>query len=182
MNKIKYLSNWLDQHVNKEHYLFSPSDLRSLFPDLSNQAFKALIYRALKAGDLVRICRGIYSYKDKVPRTGLILFAIAAKLRSNEFNYISLETVLSDAGVISQIPINSIFIMTSGRSNIINCGKYGRIEFVHTEKTPVEIMDQLFYDKECKLWRATVSLALKDIKRTHRSSDLIDWEVAREFI
>ena len=31
------------------------------------------------------------------------------------FNYISLETALSDEGVISQIPINRITIMSTGR-------------------------------------------------------------------
>ena len=39
---------------------------------------------------------------------GLVLFHAAARLRAGGFNYISQETALSDAGVISQVPINWI--------------------------------------------------------------------------
>lgn len=182
MNYMRYLDNWLDQHVNENHYLFSPLHLRSIFPELSIVAFRALIQRATHATILVRICRGLYTYKNKVPRDGLTLFHIAGYLRSGEFNYISLETVLSDAGVISQIPINRITIMSSGRGSLIECEKYGSIEFVHTEKKPINLMNHLFYDKRSGLWRATVALAIKDMKQTHRNTDLIDWEAAHEFI
>jgi len=43
-------------------------------------------------------------------------------------------------------------------------------------------MNQLVYDADCRLWRATVRLALKDMKRMRRNCDLIDWDVADEFI
>jgi hypothetical protein len=112
----------------------------------------------------------------------LASFHIAALLRSDEFNYISLETALSDAGVISQIPINWISIMSSDRSNIISCGELGTIEFVHTEQKPSQLVDQLSYDESCKLWRASIPLALRDMKAARRNCDLIDWEVASEFI
>ena len=110
-----------------------------------------------------------------------MLFHIAALIRANQFNYISLETALSDEGVISQIPINWISIESSGRSNVISCGEFGTIEFVHTEKKPSDLVDQLTYDGDCGLWRASVSLALKDMKRAKRNCDLIDWDVANEF-
>jgi hypothetical protein len=113
---------------------------------------------------------------------GLLLFHIAARLRANEFNYISLETVLSEAGVISQMPMNWISLMSSGRSNHITCGRYGTIEFVHTTRKPSELMQQLIYDLRCGLWRANVALALHDMRVTHRNLDLIDWSVANEFI
>lgn len=37
--------------------------------------------------------------------------------------------------IISQIPINRITLMSSGRSSIINCGTFGSIEFIHTKKS-----------------------------------------------
>jgi hypothetical protein len=43
-------------------------------------------------------------------------------------------------------------------------------------------MKQLSYDANCRLWRATVPLALRDMKATHRNCDLIDWDIANEFI
>jgi predicted transcriptional regulator of viral defense system len=179
---MKNIIKWLDRNANSENYLFGFHDLRALYPDLSNNAFKALLSRAVRGGHLERLCRGIFCYKRHANPTGLILFHVAALLRANEFNYISLETVLSDAGVISQIPMDRIYIMSSGRSNVIFCENYGTIEFVHTNQKPNDIMHKLIYDKNCRLWRATVPLAIRDMKATHRNSDLIDWEIANEFI
>jgi hypothetical protein len=133
---------------------------------------------------LERICRGLYLYKQnqKTPHGGLLLFHAAAHLRASGFNYISLETALSEAGVISQIPINWISIMSSGRSNVINCGRFGNIEFVHTRQRPEALVQDLHYDTRCRLWRASVALALRDMRATHRSLDLITWSVADELI
>jgi hypothetical protein len=145
-------------------------------------AFKTLLSRAVKEGYLERACRGLYLYPKAIPNDGLLLFHIAARLRANEFNYISLETALSDAGVISQIPQNWITIMTSGRRNQVNCGQYGIIEFIHTSRSPQDVMKQLSYDTRSGLWRANVGLALDDMRNTHRNLDLIDWSVANELI
>ena len=103
-------------------------------------------------------------------------------LISNKFNYISLETVLSDAGVISQIPLNWISIMSSGRSSIISCGEFGTIEYVHTRQALKLLIPQLTYDHSCGLWRANVHLAIRDMKATRRNCDLIDWSIVNEFI
>jgi hypothetical protein len=113
---------------------------------------------------------------------GLVLFHTAAKLRADGFNYLSLETVLSDAGVISQIPLNWITLMSSGRSHIVSCAEFGHIEYIHTKRRPVDVADQLSYDQDCHLWRASVKLALQDMKLTRRSTDLIDWEAASEYL
>ena len=182
MQPMKRLNDWLEENANAEHYLFTLQDLRALFPDLSNTAFKTVLSRTVAAGYLARVCRSLYLYKKAMLPTGLLLFHAAAQLRADAFNYISLETVLSDAGIISQIPINSISIMSSGRSNIISCGEFGTIEFIHTNRKPTDIMEQLSYDANCHLWRASVPLALKDMKTTHRNCDLIDWDIANEFI
>nr|WP_199843757.1 type IV toxin-antitoxin system AbiEi family antitoxin domain-containing protein [Candidatus Phycorickettsia trachydisci] len=171
------------KNTNPGRYLFTSKDLRPLFLNLSDNAFKTLLSRAVKSGCLTRICRNIYAYSYLIAQSsGLILFHVASLLRSNEFNYISLETVLSDAGIISQIPINQVFIMSSGRSSTISCCHFGTIEFIHTNRKPIEVMSKLNYDNNAKLWRANIELALEDMKRTHRSLDLIDWNVANEFI
>ena len=182
MQPIKILSNWLQHNANNEHYLFLLQDIRALYPDLSDAAFKTLLSRVARAGCLDRLCRGLYLHKGAFVPDGRLLFHAAAYLRSHEFNYISLETALSDAGVISQIPMNWISIMSSGRSNIISCGHWGTIEFIHTQQKPEELAGQLVYDSNCKLWRASVALALRDMKATHRNCDLIDWDIANEFI
>lgn len=182
MQPMRQLTKGLNSLADQAHYLFTPNDLRSLLMDLSNTAFKTLLSRAVKEGYLERICRGLYLYPNTMPTDGLLLFHAAARLRADGFNYISLETVLSEAGVISQMPINRISLMSSGRSNVIPCGRWGSIEFVHTEQKPIDVMNQLIYDKRCGLWRANIALALRDMRATHRSLDLIDWSVADELI
>jgi len=125
MQPMRILSSWLQQNASNKHYLFSLQDLRALCPELSNAAFKTLLSRTVHRGYLLRVCRGLYVYTKAIPPNGLLLFHAAAHLRSNEFNYMSLETVLSEGGVISQVPINWISIMSSGRGNIISCGEFG---------------------------------------------------------
>lgn len=182
MQPLRYLSNWLAEHASHAHFLFTLTDLRALLPHLSDAAFKTLLSRAVTSGVLTRACRGIYLVKQQVPPDGLLLFHVAALMRADAFNYISLETVLSDSGVISQMPMNWITVMSSGRSYTVSCGVLGTIEFVHTAQTPAKLMHQLTYDTQCGLWRADIALALRDMKRARRNMDLIDWDIANELI
>ena len=182
MQPIRHLMQSLEKLASPEHYLFTPHDLRPLLPELSETAFKTLLSRAVDDNHLERICRGLYLYKPVEPQSGLLLFHAAARLRASGFNYMSLDTVLSEAGVISQVPINWVSIMSSGRSSTIACGRFGTIEFVHTRQQPEALVKDLHYDSRCKLWCASVALALRDMRVTHRSLDLIDWSVADEFI
>jgi hypothetical protein len=112
----------------------------------------------------------------------MVLFHAAARLRASGFNYISLETALSDAGVISQVPINWITLMSSGRSQVVDCGDFGRIEFVHTAQLPGELTEELTYDLERRLWRASARLALRDMRATRRTQDLVNPEVVHELV
>lgn len=182
MQPVRTLSRSLERLASPEHYLFTPGDLRALLPEASDSAFKTLLSRAVTGGALARVCRGLYLY-DRVdyPR-GLVLFHAAARLRADTLNYISLETALSDAGVISQLPINWISLVSSGRSNTIRCGSWGTIEFVHTSKRPETVANQLRYDQSRHLWLASVGLAMQDMRATRRNLDLIDWSTVNESI
>jgi len=182
MLPLRHLMQSLATLATPERYLFAPDDLRALLPKLSASAFKTLLSRAVKQGYLVRVCRGLYLYRQATMPSGLLLFHAAARLRADGLNYISLETVLSDAGVISQVPMNMISVMSSGRSSVISCGSWGTIEFVHTRQRANDLVGQLHYDVQCRLWRASVSQALRDMRATHRSLGLIDWSVAHEFV
>jgi len=177
---LKYLIQVLNRLASSEHYLFLLSDLRALLPQHSNGAFKTLLSRANKSGLLMRVCRGVYLYPAVAYPKRVLLYHVAALLRAGDLNYISLETALSNAGIISQIPINWITVMTSGRSNKVSCGSFGTIEFIHTDKSIEKLVDQLVYDDHCHMWLACVPLALQDMKMTRRNMDLIDWTVVDE--
>ena len=177
---LKKISRLLEDLADRDHFLFTPSDLAAALPGY--RQLPVLLSRATKAGVLKRVCRGIYLYPKTDYPAGRLLFHAAARLRGDEFNYISLETALSDAGVISQVPMNWITLLTSGRSHVVDCGDFGHIEFVHTAQRPDELSGELSYDADCHLWRASVRQALRDMKVTRRSMDLVDKEVAYEFI
>lgn len=177
---IKQLAQTLQSLTDRDHCVFAASDLAGAVPNCSQ--LSVLLSRATASGLLTRVCRGIYFYPHPDYRIGNLLYHTAARLRAGEFNYLSLESVLSEYGVISQIPFNWVSLMTSGRSHVVNCGKYGHIEFVHTAQLPGEVAPQLTYDSERRLWLASVGQAMRDMKATQRSQELIDQEVLHELV
>ena len=179
---LKQLSTTLKTLASPEHYLFTLSDLSSVLPNQSRSALQVILSRSVKSGLLERVCRNLYLYPDTNPQDGLLLYHAAARLRAGDFNYLSLESVLSDAGVISQVPMGWITLMSSGRNRIVDCGRFGRIEYIHTRRPVEKLTGQLSWDSRIHLWRASVALALKDLKHTHRSDELIDWELANDLI
>ena len=182
MHPIRLLEKTLARLATGSNYLFSVRDLSAILPGSSQTAFNALIGRAENNGIIRRVCRGLYLNPQTDFPAGMVLYHAAARLRAQEFNYLSLESVLSDSGVISQVPMNWITLMSSGRSNTISCGSFGHIEFTHSKRGPQEVAPQLTYDANCRMWRASVALALKDMKRTRRSFDLVNWEIANELV
>jgi len=182
MQPIMTLQNGLNKIPERNRKVFALTDLEALLPKHNEGAFKSVITRLERREGLVRICRGIYVAPDCALRGSELLGHVAARLRAGQFNYLSLETILSDAGVISQIPVNRIMLMSSGRSSVIYCGDYGSIEFVHTRKKAGELAAELSYDARFQLWRASISLALRDMKDTRRDTGLMDQEAANEFI
>lgn len=182
MHPGKYLVQHLRRLTSTENYMFSMSDLRALLPRHTAAAFKSILFRVETDGDLLRLCRGLYLYPGVNFPRGLVLYHAAARLRAHQFNYLSLESVLHDKGIISQAPLQWITIMSSGRSSVIHCAKFGSIEFVHTRKSPNEIASELNYDTQCRLWRASTKLAIRDMRLTKRSLDLVSMEETDAFV
>lgn len=180
MQPIKQLERTLRGLADRDHCVFSSSDLAAAVPRCAH--LPVLLSRAVRAGVLRRVCKGIYFYPVADYPAGNLLFHAAARLRAGAFNYISLETVLSDAGVISQVPINWITLMSTGRTHIVDCGEFGHIEFIHTARNPDSVAAELSYDADRRLWRASVRLAFRDMRATRRNLELIDREVLHEFV
>lgn len=173
MHPAKLFLHHLAALASPESYLFSTSDLRALLPRHSSAAFKSILTRVENDGGLQRLCRGLYLYPRVAYPQGQVLFHAAARLRAHQFNYLSLETVLSDAGLISQIPMQWITLMSSGRTSTVPCSSFGSIEFVHTRQTPQSLALELTFDGRCRLWRASTALALRDMRQTRRNLDLV---------
>lgn len=182
MRTIDILRTNLENLADKEHYMFSISDFYCLFDKLSKSALTMLLSRAVKNKILVRACKGIYIYPKANYDKGYELYHIASKLRCDEFCYLSLETILSQYGIISQMPIGYISVMTTGRHGIIDCGNYGKIEFIHTKKNIEKIKSKLIYNYKYKLWCAKPELSYTDMRDTQRPLDLINEEILNEYI
>ncbi len=180
MQSMKRLQQLLEQFADGEHYLFSSQDLRSGLADISDAAFMSLLTRATRDGLLRRVCRGIYINPRADYQPGLVLYHAAARLRAGHYVYLSLESVLSMHGIISQMPLNRITLMCSGRGGEIKCGDFGRIEFTHSKQSIDAIADELHYAGVLRLWVASPLLALSDLKHVGRNLDLVDQALFEE--
>ena len=132
-----------------------------------------LLSRAAKSGVLERVCKGLYLYPKSGFDSSLALFKVASRLRANCLNYISLESALSQEGIISQQLLAWLTVMTTGRSGIIDCGRFGTVELIHTAKPHEKIIPHLRLDAVSGMWRADKELAMQDMKNSKRNCDII---------
>src|SRR5687768_11355880 len=133
MNKlqaIEVLRAW----DKKGKYVFTKHELRKLFFQDNPKAFTEGIHRLVKDNILIRACRGIYVNPHASSLDSYTIEHIAKALRKGEYNYVSLESILSEYGVISQIPIDRLTVMTTGRKGIYET-PFGIIEFTHTKRS-----------------------------------------------
>ena len=83
---------------------------------------RAALRRLVRDGVLERACRGVYVYVlagDAEPR---LIEQIAVALRRGYYSYTSLESALSEYGAISQIPVDRLTVMTTGRKGVFAPG------------------------------------------------------------
>lgn len=64
------------------------------------------------------------------------------RVACDEYNYINLESALSECGIISQISIDRLPIMTTDRKGEYKTS-YGVIEFTHTKRSVTDILDNI---------------------------------------
>ena len=163
----------------KERYVFMHRDLAKIFHEDSPRSLTGSLARLVKAGIMERVARGVYVYalsRHKNTRNTLDLIAIA--LRRGEYNYVSLESALSAYGVISQIPIDRLTLMTTGVKGEYKT-RYGVIEFTHTKRTVQDILDHVVQTNR-PLRVASKIAALRDLKRVGRNNHLVDMEAMHD--
>lgn len=182
MQPVAFLEKVLQEHSSPERFVYAKADLRNLFPGASDESLNMILSRSVRCGVLARVCKGIYLYEKGVGETSTVLYKVAAKLRGDCMNYISLETVLCEHSLISQQLLGWITVMTTGRSGIIGCGRYGTVEFVHTAKDFASIEENLFLDTGCGMLKANPAQAYRDMIDAKRAAlDLVNVEeVSRE--
>jgi predicted transcriptional regulator of viral defense system len=151
--------------------ILTKAELHSLFPSESQGVFDASLRRLVKHGLLERVASGIYRVHH-APEPPHLLEEVAVLLRRGDYCYLSLESALSEYGLISQMPIDRITVMTTGRSGEFP-NPYGVIEFTHTNRSVADILTCTI-DRGRPLRLATRHAALRDLKRVGRNVALVD--------
>lgn len=178
MNRLKAIKTLRDWD-NKGKYVFTKGDLRKIFPDEKIKSLTEGIQRLTKDGLLIRACRGIYVNPNATSFDSYAIEHIAKALRPGSYNYISLESMLSEYGIISQIPIDILTVMTTGREGIYKT-PFGTIEFTHTKRSFIKIVKDLKQVGNRPLRIATKEVAWRDLKRVGRNTTMVDTEELHE--
>lgn len=162
--------------------VFSFEDICKMFPDEERKRIREDLARFASAENpfIIRACRGIYV--NAMSPLGDILEEIASVLRKDHYTYLSNESVLSSYGVISQIPMGTITVMTTGREGNINTA-FGDIEFTRTKSSPLEIISSVGTPPSPgRLPRASLERALRDFEKTQRDRNQFDESALAEIL
>jgi len=161
-------------------FVLTKKDIGKLFPLENEKSMEKSLQRMVKDGLLIKAARGIYINALVASRhKSWMLENIAKALRPGKLSYVSLESMLSEHGVISQIPLSRLTVMTTGAGGIHDT-PYGTIEFTHTKRSIPEILDRTIFIKDRPLRIAKKQAAVTDLLRVGRNTDMIDYEELNE--
>lgn len=139
------------------------------FPEKSS--LKVALSRHVKAGVIERIAPRLYLNPFCNP-PAFALHRLANFLRPEEDKYLSLESVLSEASVISQVPSCLTFVTTGASYKFETL--LGTIAFVHTEEDPAKWQGHLVYSQDRQIWQASPEKALEDLKRYGKNLHMVN--------
>lgn len=172
MRKIDAL-NVLDKMSSKGIFVYTLSDLSKAFPKESLKTLMKSVERLVRSGILDRVVKGIYVYSFAKSKKNLTE-TIAATLRRGSLNYISLESALSEYGVISQVPIGVMTIMTTGAAGRFETNYGTVIEFTKTRRKYLTLLKETEQYRDAPIRIASPSRALGDLKRVGRNINMVD--------
>jgi hypothetical protein len=158
-------------------WAFTPPSFSALMDGVDQAYLKLMMKRLADQGVLVRAARGIYVNPTARSSPADIRRGLVRFLRPREINYVSLESKLSEAGVISQIT-TALTCMTTGSPARFDT-PWGAVEFTHTDRK-IDIGKDVVADDGTL--EATVRTAVRDLRRVGRNLDLIDEEILADTI
>jgi len=160
--------------------VLTKKDLEKLFSLEGEKAMEKSLQRMVKDGLLIRASRGVYVNALAAGRnSSWIVEDIAKALRPGNLSYVSLETMLSEHGVISQIPMNRLTVMTTGAKGTHDT-PFGTIEFTHTKRSVPDILERTISIQDRPLRIAKKRTAVSDLLRVGRNTNMIDYEESEE--
>lgn len=168
-HELDMFLRYLDQNG---HWIFTIQMAGVYFKE-SDNTLRHSLARHVRNGAIARLSKGLYAnaYARSRP-AGFALEDMIRHLRPNRFSYVSLESRLSEEGVISQVP-TLLTVMTTGKSRLFET-PLGSIEFTHTTRNPDLLFPRTSFDTRRKAFLASPALAYEDLKHVGRSLDLVD--------
>lgn len=175
--KQKELFKMLDFFDSLGLWAFKLNHIKMFFNKENEKSLQVALNRHCKNGFILQCSKGIY-INPRAKKPLFYLENLAGILRANTTFYLSLESRLSEEGLISQIP-NRLTFVSQGRSQIFQT-PCGMIEFVHSQKKAKEFLKSCFFDKDRKIYIASEELAINDIYRHNRSVDLYEEQLRKD--
>jgi hypothetical protein len=165
-------------HVLREwdtrgRHVFTRATLSKLFQGDSPKTFTEGLNRLIKSGVLVRAGQGVFVNPHAHSLDSRTIERVAQALRPGHYNYLSLESMLSEYGEISQIPIDRLTVMTTGRKGVYRT-PYGTIEFTHTARPVADILANIRKAEGRPLRLASKEIAWRDLKRVGRNVKMVN--------
>ena len=161
------------------HYVYARADLAKVFHEDNRRTLQAGLDRLVSKNILLRVAKSIYVYALSRNIGGNTLEQIARTIRRGEYNYVSLESALSEYGVISQVPMDRLTVMTTGRKGECKT-PFGVIEFTHTARAVSDIIDSI-RGVGRPLRMASPAAACRDLRRVGRNMHLIQEAMIDEY-
>ncbi|MEN9868423.1 MAG: hypothetical protein RL748_4013 [Pseudomonadota bacterium] len=153
-------------------YVLARADLEKLFPQEHEKAFEKSLQRLVSAGLLERVCKGVYLNPLARSKGAYVIEEIASVLRRGSLSYLSMESMLSEYDLISQIPLRRITVMTTGAKGVVDT-PYGSIEFTHTKRRATDIIRRSVALENRPLRIATEAAAVQDLRRVGRNTHML---------
>ena len=154
-------------------YVLSKRDIEKMFPKEAAKSMEKSLQRMVSDGLLVRVCKGLYLNPAASSKTSRVVEDIALALRPSSYSYVSLESMLSEYGVISQIPVGRITVMTTGAKGTYET-PYGTIEFTHTRRSPAAVIARSLQAEGRPMRIAKKHAAVGDLLRVGRNTNMIN--------
>ncbi len=180
MKSLELLNRLKQLELQTQTALFSYNQAKVLFADENEKTMYTALCRHAKNGVIERVCKGVWlNPLSRYANSDTRLEELALLLRPDHYNYVSMETVLSQASIISQQMFGYLTVMTTGSSKTIKA-TFGTLEFTHTKRDLIELSRHRVPEGHQLPW-ANIDTAYRDLKRSGRNVNMIDMDMLKRF-
>jgi len=178
MKYLELLNRLKQLELQTQTALFSYSQAKVLFADENEKTMYTALCRHAKNGVIKRVCKGVWlNPLSRFANNDTRLEELALLLRPDHYSYVSMETVLSQASIISQQMFGYLTVMTTGSSKTIKA-TFGTLEFTHTKRDLIELSRHCVPEGHKLPW-ANIDTAYRDLKRSGRNVNMVDMDMLK---